>query len=116
MAKPHHFIIISLSTSSSYLSIDLYLSIDVVAMYVHQSDDYSSDNDTVYLTIILMMMMMEVKKVVVAVEEGDRNNKYYHLEQIQRMLIDYADVSAFSKDFQHHHHHYHHLSYHLELV
>ena len=84
-------------------------------MNADQFDDYSSDNDTVYLTIMLMMMMMEAKKVVVAVEEGDRNNKYYHLEQIQRMLIDYADVSAFSKDFQQHHHH-HHLSYHLELV
>ena len=73
----------------------IYLSIDVVAMNADQFDDYSSDNDTVYLTIMLMMMM-EAKKVVVAVEEGDRNNKYYHLEQIQRMLIDYADVSASS--------------------
>jgi len=38
--------------------------------------------------MMMMMMMMEVKKVVVAVEEGDKTNNYYHLEQIQRMLID----------------------------
>jgi hypothetical protein len=66
-------------------------------MNADQFDDYSSDYDTVYLTImLLLMMMMEAKKVVVAVEEEDKNNKYYHLEQIQRMLIDYDDVSSSS--------------------